>query len=340
VSFAYRREKNFTFLFPQIERKEAFLVDLLERVLPGIMPEIFPFSTQFVWLGNQKYRLPNEEELLENRINLQAEYEERLKKINEQIDANRQEYGFLHDLLTQSGSALVKTVERLLRWLGFENIENIDETNPDLREEDLRIENERGMLVIEVKGIAGTSTDSECSQISKIKYRRSKERGKFDVFGLYIVNHQRYLPPKSRTNPPFNATQIADAQNDGRGLLTTWDLFNLYFNVVKGYITKDGARDAIYESGLVCFKPSGARLIPSPYERHYDGAVVVFRAEKLPVSVGMSVIIDEGGRYRSAEILEIQVEGDGVESASEGEIGLKLSERVPKEAILWAVNGR
>ena len=219
VSFLYMNGKNFTFLFPSIEKKEDFLTDLLKKVLPGILPNLFPFSTQFAWLADSEYQLPNEGELLEQKAAIELEYEKKLTEMDSLIDANRQQYDFLHDLLTQSGAELVKTVEKYLGWIEFDNVVNVDEINPDLREEDLRVEDERGLLVIEVKGIGGTSTDSECSQISKIKYRRSKERGRFDVFALYMVNHQRFLPPKARAKPPFNETQISDAKNDERGAL-------------------------------------------------------------------------------------------------------------------------
>ncbi len=219
----------------------------------------------------------------------------------------------------------------------FDNVVNVDEINPELREEDLRVEDDRGLLVIEVKGIGGTSTDSECAQISKIKYRRSKERGGFDVFALYMVNHQRFLPPAARTNPPFNATQIADAVNDERGLVTTYDLFKLYFNVTKGLVSKDDARAALYKTGLVNFPPSGATNIAGPYEIHYDGYVVVFKVDDLEIKVGDSVVLDDFDRYRNAQVLEIQLDGNSVESANSGEIGMKLSARVKKDTLMWLV---
>ena len=53
----------------------------------------------------------------------------------------------------------------------------------------------------------------------------------------------------------------------------------------------------------------------------------------------MSVVLDNGGRYRSAEVLEVQVDGIPVECASTGEIGVKLSERVSEGTALWLVPG-
>jgi hypothetical protein len=238
-------------------------------------------------------------------------------------------------LIKETGPKLVKAVEKCLTWLGFDNIVNVDETEPERKEEDLRIENDRGLLVIEAKGIGGTSTDSDCSQISKIKYRRSRERGAFDVFGLYLVNHQRYLPPEKRINPPFNETQIQDARNDERGLLTTYELFKLYFNVVGGYISKDDARDALYQIGLVEFHPSRAIKIPPPFELHRKGHVIVFRSDGITVKEGMPVIFCDSGWCRSAKVMEIQVEGQSVKEADSGEVGIRLSEKVSKTTEVW-----
>lgn len=120
---------------------------------------------------------------------MEDEYKKSLVEIEGKIEKNQIKYQFLHDLITETGDSLVKSIEHFLVWLGFENIVNMDEANPEIKEEDLQVPLKNGLLVVEAKGIGGTSKDSECSQISKIKYRRAKERGRFDVFALYIVNH-------------------------------------------------------------------------------------------------------------------------------------------------------
>lgn len=245
VSFMWKRGPNYSFFFPKIKRKQEFLIELLETILPKMLPNLFPYSTKFAWTKDHAYRLPNEENLAKRKDEIHIEYQEKLSEIDARLAANYQRYGFLHDLLTGSGPGLVKTVKEFLRWLGFKDVINVDKTNPALQEEDLRVEMEKGLLVIEVKGIGSTSTDSECAQISKIRHRRSKERGKFDVSALYCVNHQRFLPPENRQNPPFNTTQIKDALNDDRGLITTYDLFKLYFNIEGDFISKNDARKAL-----------------------------------------------------------------------------------------------
>lgn len=335
VAFAHVRTVNWAFFFPRVKDKQDFLCDLFEKVLPGIVPAVFPYSTQFAWLGDPQYGLPNQDELVSQRERIEAEYRSKLDAMDLKIDANRQEHNFLHDLLTESGAALVKTVERLLRWMEFDEVDNVDDTNPEIQEEDLRVVTDPGLLVIEVKGIGGTSTDSECSQISKIKYRRSKERNTFDVFGLYCVNHQRFLPAENRQNPPFNPTQIRDAQNDERGLVTTYDLFKLYFNISHGFVSKDEARRAMLQIGLVTFPPTDAQEILQPFEVHHDGFVVVFQVYGMELRDGLEVILDDAGRYSSATVQEVQVDGTTVKTASSGKVGIRLSAPVPKSGRVW-----
>lgn len=335
ISFVHIRQKNYTFVFPAIADKEAFLVDLMERVLPEMFPDIFPFSTQFMWIKNAAYMLPNEEALLSEKEEIKRMFESDLARIDARIEANHEEHKHLHDLLTESGSALVKSIEQFFLWLGFPQVVSVDEAQPEVREEDLSIDEGSRLLVVEVKGIAGTSTDDDCAQISKVRNRRSRERNKLDVFGLYLVNHQRYLPPEKRLNPPFSDTQIRDAENDERSLLTTYELFKLYFNIRNGFVSKEDAREALFRKGLVHFMPSGCVRVPGPHEVHYNGFVVVFQADGLSVSQGQTVVVSDGGRYRSVQIVEIQVDGRSVERVTSGEIGVKLSEPISRNAELW-----
>ena len=144
---------------------------------------------------------------------------------------------------------------QFLQWLEFADVQIVDEETTTFNEEDIRIKCSKGLLIIEVKGLHGTSTDDDCRQIDKIKHRREKERQAFDVYGLYIVNHQKHLPPIIRDNPPFKEQQINDAVIEERGLLTTWQLFNVFFSIESGVISKKDTRETLTQFGLVSFKP-------------------------------------------------------------------------------------
>ncbi|MBD2005463.1 MULTISPECIES: hypothetical protein [Cyanophyceae] len=327
---------SITLVFPQlIHNKKEFLLELIDDILPETFPIIFPYSEQFSWLKSNDYSLPNQVSLSRKKEKLEADYIKALAGIDGEIHNNQAQYQFLHNLLTETGDALVKAVEYFLNWLGFLNVVNMDETAPDIKEEDIQVSLEKCLLIVEVKGIGGTSKDSECSQISKIKYRRSKERGSFDVYALYLVNHQRYLPPKERRNPPFTKHQIADAQSDERGLLTTYELFKLYFAIQEGFVTQEDARRTLLQYGLVTFSPSNAFLIGSPLEIHHKGKIAIIKIDNVSLCKGATVIVCNDGIYSRAEILEIQIDGKTVESASTGEIGVKFDRSIPKASELW-----
>jgi len=335
VSYADYDPKTSIFVFPDIKRKGEFLVELFETVLPANFPRLFPYSTRFAWLAEAEYQLPNEESLKAEKRRVEEEYSKKLGELDKRLHDNYQEYSWLHDLLTKTGGSLVKTVERYFNWLGFPKVTNVDEENAELKEEDLRVELERGLLVVEVKGIGGTSTDSDCSQISKIRYRRSKERGTYDVYGLYIVNHQLHLRPQDRDHPPFSEQQIEDAKSDERGLLTTYELFKLYFYIQNNFITKEAAKASLLEYGLVSFTPSNTILIGSPLEIHYGGTVVILKLDSLQISKGADLIITEPHHFRKVRVIDIQIDGKPVAQADSGVVGVKLDSSVSLTSQIW-----
>jgi len=338
ISYADFENKPAVFLFPAIKAKKEFLLELFQIVLPAIVPNLFPYLTLFSWLSNKPYRLPNENRLLEKKAQFEKDYAAKLKEVDEEIKNNHEDYSFLHDLLTESSDKLVKTLASYFKWLGFTEVLNMDEMASDLKQEDLQIKLERGLLVIEVKGIGGTSTDSECSQISKIRFRRVRERNSVDVSALYIVNHQRYLPPEERKNPPFSNQQIDDAINDERGLLTTYQLFKLYYHIDSGFITKEDARKALLKPGLVVFAPSTAIRLGTPTEIYHNGFVAIMKIDDVAVSKGKTIVIVNKQEFRCTKIVDLQVNGKSVNNYSNGEIGIKLDDKVAMGSELWLRN--
>lgn len=339
IGFVDFQKTSTVFAFPQLQdAKKDFLLEFIDELLPGLFPKVFPFSEKFCWLKSADYLLPNQASLLAKKMKLEAEYKLALINIESELEKNRYKYQFLHYLITETGDLLVKSVEFFLIWIGFENIINMDETNPKIKEEDLQIPLKNGLLVLEIKGIGGTSKDSECSQINKIKYRRARERNSFDVFALYIVNHQRYLPPFERKNPPFSENQIKDAQSEERGLLTTYELFKLYNNIEQGFITNEDARASLLGFGLVQFKPSNSCLLGYPLEVHHKGEVVILCISNITVNKGASIIVYNEYSWFRSEILEIKLNNETVATVSKGEIGVKLSLSVLKTSELWLEN--
>jgi hypothetical protein len=337
VSICEFRTSSTVFFFPQIEAKGDFLDSFLNRIAPDISPELFPFSTTYRWKDHQEYWLPNQEKLLEEKKAIKKDYEAKRKSKDVELSKNSVKFSFLHEILTETGDKLVDALIVYLKWLGFEKVTKVDEANPDstFLEEDIRIETDKGLLIIECKGIGGTSTDSDCSQISKIKLRRCKDRGNFDVFALYIVNHQRYLPPLSRKNPPFSQNQKQDAVNDERGLLSTWQLFNLYYEIESGILDKESARNDLFNYGFIEFRPPNLKLIDEPQEFFGSGKVCIVNTTDVELNLGDELLIERNGKFIKTIIEGIQIDGKPVASANSGELGLQLSNPIKKKSKLW-----
>jgi len=334
VSYVQGYNKGYIFVFPQIANKEDFLKELLGTVLPSILPQLFPYSTQFSWLSDEPYNLPNIITMQNEKQTIIKKYEEMLNEIEQKVKANYEKYKFLHDMLTETGDKLVKAVEQYLKWLGFADVINVDETEPNIKEEDLQVVLDDGLLVVEVKGIGGTSTDGECSQISKIRYRRSRERKKFDVKALYIVNHQRYLPPENRVNPPFTDNQIKDANDDNRGLLTTYELFKIYFLIEENIFTKEYIRQKLQDYGVITFEPQGVFLGVAE-ECFKEGYVVILNIKGITIKSGDEILVRKDGKYLRRIIKNIQIDGDNVSEVSNGEIGIELDRPISRKSEIF-----
>lgn len=334
VSFVRKLGDSAYILFPGIQDKLIFLKKLLQNYLPGLFPTFFPYNTQFQWLEFPEYQVPGALDLIQEKVEEEKKFFARMKAINEEIANNYHKFKWLHDLITQTGDELVSAVENFFGWLGFSNVRNMDKLQPQKREEDLQIDTEEGLLIVEVKGIGGTSTDDDCRQIGKIKWRRQQERQKFDVFALYVVNHQRFLPPLNRDNPPFTEQQVEDAKLEERGLLTTFDLFNLYFDIENGFISKDDSRRQLLKHGLIKFTPSDHVSIGKPRELHYGNTVVICLLVNVRIKKGDNIIV-RSEKFERAKIMNIQLDGNNVEEVANGEVGIQLDRPVTKDTELY-----
>lgn len=244
-------------------------------------------------------------------------------------------------MLTESGETLVNKVKRYLEWLGFDNVQSMDEEVKEGEDfqEDLQIHLDNNeLLIIEVKGLHGTSKDNECSQISKIELRRIHERKYSNVHALYIVNNERGKEPLKRQIPPFTETQIKDAEFAHRAMAYTYQLFNLYFEIESGIISKEEARNALFQNGLVDFR-SNFKSIGKPYDYFKNNKVACVELHDTILSVGDKVYFeDDRKRLNVVEIVNIQVNRQNTQTARDGKVGIEFNMKVPKGAVLLYKN--
>lgn len=207
ISYAYYEEnETMTIMFPLVKDKRILLERLFKDFLYQKFSELFPMQAEKSWLTNQEYELPEVIKLNRDKEEALRLYEKTIIQKDEEIKTIREKYEFLYDMLIETGDTLVNNVKLYLEWLGFDNVQSMDEEVKEGEDfqEDLQIHlanNE--LLIIEVKGLHGTSKDNECSQISKIELRRIHERKYSNVYALYIVNNERGKESLKRQMPPF-----------------------------------------------------------------------------------------------------------------------------------------
>ena len=317
----YRKKTGYEIVLPICEKKDELVYKLISQSLPELIPDYFPESKEFEWINSQEF-LPKEIIEYETRKNeLRMELNAQIAKIDAEEDLIVQKYKFLKDMLIETGQPLVTAVCDYLKWLGFSNVISIDGSEEILRE-DIQVDDGENLYIIEVKGIGGTSTDAECSQIAKHRRKREKENRDKNVVPIYIVNHQRYTRPCLRQNPPFSANQIDYAENDERGLLTTWQMYKQYKLIEEGVFTKEETRKALCKVGIITLIPEILRRIGRFEEYFKKPKAGILKLNDSEVSVGEYIWAKKDEKWVRTKIISMQLEGNDVETASNGEVGI------------------
>lgn len=335
VSYIQITDDAVVFMLPQMKDKSAFLKSLFESVLYEQFSEYFPAVEEMRWIHKEEYMLPNEEGMRGELEQAKKDYEAKKAEINARIAENAGHYEFLHTMITGTGSELVNAVIEYLKWLGFEDVVNADEDEGrEYNEEDIRITIPDGLFILEVKGIHHNSTDDECARVGKYQIRWMQDMGTTNVKALYVVNHQRNVEPLKRDNPPFNDVQKSDAKSGYRGLVTTWQLYNLYYDIERGILSKEDAREALMQYGWVEFVPKGAVKLGLPY-RYCRNNVICVELNGLQVSEGDDMYAYDGRNWHEAEVLSIEVNNQRLKSVDNGHVGFGLSEELPEKAEVY-----
>lgn len=327
--YGYDEDRGYELLLPLCRDKEKLIDELFSQILPEMLPDIFPESKEFQWINDKEFELKEICEYEKKKETLEKEYKTQLMEIEMQEKEVYDKYQFLSDLLTQTGSNLVKAVSKFLKWLGFDNVQEIDGQEEILRE-DIRVVAGDDLYIIEVKGIGRTSTDAECSQISKHRRKREKENPDKDVYPVYIVNHQRYMKPQLRDNPPFSLYQIDYAENDERGLLTTWQLYQQYQLIEEGVFTKEETRQSMKKPGLITLMPDNFYSIGKVIEYYEKPKASILNLSNVEIKCGDYIWAKKGDVWKKGKICSIQVDDKDVDTAQNGEVGLVLDMELAK----------
>jgi len=220
------------------------------------------------WSESVDYAFPELVALLARREEEKRRFEEALAGYDRRIrEMKAGGHGsFLH-LLKGEGAELKRAVVDAFRYLGWGRVVDVDEYWKKVirsKEEDAWLI-EPGDMPVEaairkgevalvlVRAGKNWATDDECLLLQKYKGRRMQEFDNTRMKAVLVGNYFSAVDPKARANP-FSAGQIEEAQKDGNGLVTTYELFRAVKAEKENRISKDAVREQVrLKTGLIVF---------------------------------------------------------------------------------------
>ena len=324
------RNRGLIFIFPNIENKSEFLVEMLTTILPDVSPQLFPFFEGQRWLMDDVYELPRVVELKQEISTVTAEAQQKVSELQGQITEARAEYQYLHDILTQTDYPLVNAVARALRAIGFQSVIDMDAEHQESKEEepkreDLQVKDSSPLLLVEVKGVNGTPSDDEALQVLKYLFTRAKQLDRMDIRGLSIINHQKNLPALRRRDNPFNEDALNTAKANQIGLLTTWTLYKLVRSFLQLGWTHAQIAPLFYTDGYIEAVPCHYELLGEIEEFYAKAGAIVLTLEK-GVRVGDRISYELSNEFIEEGIQSIHInDAPAPEAAAGVKVGLKTS---------------
>lgn len=334
-------------ILPQLSKKSEILSKLLRELIPDISPHLFPHIEGLRWVERDEYELDSIIKYKNEKINVRQRVEKELEELDKKIAEERDEYGFLHGLITQTGQELVLSIKSCLEFIGFKNIVDVDkqicnQNTKKLKQEDLQIHDTSPTLLLEIKGLSSLPREADIIQVTKYVNRRMKEWGKQDVHGVSIINHQRNIPALERDNQHiFTEQQIEDAKNYDITLVSTWDLFLLIRGMMKWKWDPETIQNLFYVNGRISRLPSNYKSIAKIVKYYEQIGVISVLVNENKIYKGQRIgyITSEG--YLEEDILSLQLEKQDVEEAIPGQlVGIKTiysKIQLPEGTIVYKV---
>lgn len=317
-------------ILPQIDDKPGFLEELFQGVLPATHPHLFPEHEGERWVHRSEYEHPAVMSLHAHKLEIQRNAKEAEAVVEREIEKERTRLGFLHGLLTKTGGELVADVKTALEFVGFQQVIDVDaaETGRANQQEDLQIMDREPALLVEVKGLTWLPREANTLQVTKFVLRRMREWRPSDVHGITLVNHQKGLLPLERDNQNvFTVAQIGDAEANGTGLMTTWDLFRLIRGMELWGWEPGVIQVVFYQKGRIGLLPGHYRPLGKiahfyPKVKVGDQEVRVASVQldgELSLRVGDTVGYVLPGGFEEERVGSLQVDHEKFEEAKPGQ---------------------
>lgn len=339
----YGKDNNagFLIILPQFKAIYKPLKNLFEEVLPILKPELFPDFVKNNWVNDEKYILPEVKQLNEIKEEIVKQYEIKLKEIDEHVINKKSEYSYLTGLLTSNayGDLLVKNVIETLKYIGYNEVINVDDITEGNLQEDLRILDGGQLTIIEVKGHNGNPTEDDCHALVKYMGRNMRQENRTDIHGILIINHHKLKAPFDRPNPAFTEPQISDAIGDNCTLVSTWELYKSVRLLQKGLIDFKDIDTSLHNKGLFTALPSSWQFLGKIQHQYGNGTIACFYLEADIINIGDELIIANGNNFLKIEVEEMKINNKIVNTSIKGdELAINVGIPIIKQASIYVKN--
>ena len=314
--------KGCIIILPQLLKTPNVILNLLTEVLPEISHEIFPHLEGAKWVERDEYELDSIQKYKHEKLEIRAEAEKDLKALDKKIEEERDDFGFLHGILTKTGDELVEDVKKCLEFIGFQSIIDADKeiNHSKHKQEDLQIHDKHPTLLLEIKGISGLPDEENVLQVVKYISRRMKDWDRIDVRGVSLINHQKHIPALERNNKlVFTEQQIEDAESHDITLLTTWDLFILIKGMIKYGWDPEVIRTLFYNNGKISNVPSNYKPIGKIFTYLEGQKIVGIEVTDRKLYKGQHIGYKLPSGFLEEEVSSLQIDSKDVQKAIPGE---------------------
>lgn len=218
------------------------------------------------WLESEEFLFPELKNAFKQKEKEDEKYRQTLAKIDEKIaDLKEKEQAVFNRLLTAQGEELREAVVHAIKYLDWNNVIDVNDYWKHViraKEEDLWLLDDNVMsieekiregfvVLVSIRDGTGETPDEDSIVLQKYKGRRMQEFNNTKMKSLLIGNYFCKENAVLRKNP-YSARQVDDAEKDGNGLLTTYELFKAVKAEKEGKISKEEIRAQLKQkSGFI-----------------------------------------------------------------------------------------
>ncbi len=307
---------------PSSALSSKLLESLLTRILPSTHPRLFPSSQCWV----SEFGHPEKNMWLSRIKKLESEHSKSISSAKKEITKSDRKHQHLTGVLTETGTTLVLHAIKLLKEnFGFNIVTNVD-LEKDFnkkhgKREDLWLGNSKREWLVEVKGIVGLPSEDDALQVQKYILRRVRDWNDPDLRTIFIVNHERGVPPSNRKSTAvFQKDVLEKAEDEGLLLATTYDLYRLAVGQIQWNWPKETIRNLFRDKGRISLTPTHYTLFGTVEKTWPKIPAISIENTNHRLTTKSTLAVIGGQSTIEWQIDSIQINDKSTETSSPGDV--------------------